>query len=168
MELNDRKPKRRRIIKGDVFSVKFEDGTVKYFQYVADDTTQLNSSVIRAFKHRYRADEVVDIKKIVKGEVEFFAHVFLRVGLKLGYWDKVGHASEVGKVDVWFRDSEDYGNPEVKRSEKWYVWKINEPFMDIGKLEGKYRDAEIGVVVAPENIVQRIRTGKYSFKYPGY
>jgi hypothetical protein len=35
---------------GDVFSVPLGDGHKKYFQYVANDVTQLNSDVIRAFK----------------------------------------------------------------------------------------------------------------------
>ena len=35
---------------GDVFVVKVDDKSKKYFQYIISDLTQLNSDVIRAFK----------------------------------------------------------------------------------------------------------------------
>ena len=35
---------------GNVFSVKLNESKKKYFQYVANDIYQLNSSVIRVFK----------------------------------------------------------------------------------------------------------------------
>ena len=159
---------RSRIKIGNIFEVELGDGTKKYFQYVANDLTQLNSRVIRAFKHAYNTDEEIDFNKMVKDKIEFYAHVFLPIGVKLGCWKKTGHVADVGRVDVYFRNSSDYGNPHVKRSDNWYVWKINEPFVDIGKLEGKYREAEIGVVVSPHNIVHRIKTGKYDFVYPDY
>ncbi|HXB58567.1 MAG TPA: hypothetical protein VNU95_03335 [Candidatus Acidoferrales bacterium] len=168
MESSVKKPARQRITVGDVFSVRVDEDITKYFQYVADDLTQLNSQVIRAFKRQYHANEAVIANEIVRGEIEFFAHVFLRIGLKLHYWIKLGHVPEVGTVNVFFRNSEDSGNPEVKRSEKWYVWNINQPFVDVGKLEGTYQNAEIGVVIPPDSIVHRMRTGEYDFVYPHY
>lgn len=35
---------------GDVFEVKIDETSKKYFQYIANDMTQLNSDVIRGFK----------------------------------------------------------------------------------------------------------------------
>ena len=35
---------------GDIFCVKIDENNKKYFQYIANDLTQLNSDVIRAFK----------------------------------------------------------------------------------------------------------------------
>lgn len=35
---------------GDIFIVYLDSTTKKYFQYVANDETMLNSSVIRVFK----------------------------------------------------------------------------------------------------------------------
>jgi hypothetical protein len=165
------KPKKKaghsRIRIGNVFVVEF-DGKRKYFQYVADDLTQLNSRVIRVFKQVYPADAPIELSEIVKGEIEFFAHASVPIGVKLGYWSKVGHVSEVGTVDVYFRDSNDFGNPQIKCSQNWHVWKINEPFVDVGELKGSYQQAEIGVVVAPQMLVHRMRTGSYDFVYPGY
>jgi hypothetical protein len=151
---------------GDVFSVEVSANTRKYFQYIANDLTQLNSQVIRAFKKSHPSHQSVDLETIVREEVEFFAHVFLNVGVKLGYWQKVGNVQEVGALDVLFRDTNDYGDPSIKLSEKWFVWKTNEPFIRVGKLEGNNRDAEIGVVLSPDIIVSRMKTGEYDFVYP--
>ena len=153
---------------GDIFSVALDDKNKKYFQYVADDLTQLNSYVIRCFKKKYPIDETADLREVVKDEVEFFAHVILKFGIKLKVWEKVGSVSEIGKVEALFRDSNDYGNPAIKVSNNWYVWKINEPFKKVGRLEGENRKAEIGIVVSPACILQRMRLGRYTFVYPDY
>ena len=47
---------------GDVFEVSFHDTSKKYFQVIAVDSTQLSSSVIRAFKKRYDPTEMPWIK----------------------------------------------------------------------------------------------------------
>jgi hypothetical protein len=157
-----------RIKIGDVFSVKIGDHEKKYFQYIANDLTQLNSQVIRAFQGIYHGVDAPELKEIIKGEVEFYAHCFFKIGFKLRYWEKVGNVQEVGETEVIFRDSNDYGNPKIKISRNWYVWKINEPFVKVGELEGRNKNAEIGVVIPPDSIVHRMRTGKYDFVYPGY
>lgn len=59
---------------GDVFSVKLDDRSKKYIQYIANDLTQLNSDVIRAFKTGYPIEAKPDLSLVVKGEVEFYAH----------------------------------------------------------------------------------------------
>jgi len=155
---------------GDVFSVNVDDKSKKYLQYIVSDLTQLNSDVIRVFKKVYPFDTNPDLSEIVKGEVEFYAHCVTKWGLKLGYWEKVGSIAEVGKIDhILFRDSGDYGNPQIKVSQDWWVWKINEEQKRVGKLIGENQNAEIGLVINPESIVYRIRMGEYDFKaYPSY
>lgn len=164
--------KRVRIRLGDIFVVKMEDSQ-KYFQYIADDMTMLNSSVIRAFSTKYPLENVPDFEDVVNGEVEFYAHTSLRLGIKMGLWEKAGNHPNVGSIDhILFRDSRDHGHgPGEKRveiSSRWEVWKINEDFRYVGKLQGENRKAEIGVVKAPNEIVERMRTGKYSYFYPGF
>jgi hypothetical protein len=158
--------------KGDVFAVKLDESAKKYFQYIGDDQAQLNSRVIRAFSRTYSIGDTPDLMEIVTGEVDFHAHVVIRWGLQMNLWEKIGNVKDVGKADVLFRDTEDAGRhinePPVEKSEKWYVWRINEPFRRVGKLEGENRKAEIGLVMSPANIVHRMRTGKYNFVYPGY
>jgi hypothetical protein len=156
---------------GDVFSVKIDENNKKYFQLVAFDLTQLNSDVIRAFQKVYPININPDLTEIVNGEVEFYAHCITKLGCKMDYWEKIGNVAELGKIDhILFRVSGDMGNPKIKISEDWYVWRINDAnFTRVGKLEEKYQKAEIGLVINPESIVYRMRTGEYDFKaYPSY
>jgi hypothetical protein len=160
---------KRIIIKiGDLFSVEIDEKQVKFFQYIANDLTQLNSSVIRAFKKIYQKDEIPDWDEVVKGEVEFFTHTILRVGIKLEHWKKVGKSSEVGICDMFFRSSSDIGNPKITTSENWYIWKINQPKIRVGKLEGEYRKAELGTVFPSKEVIARIRTGEPYKEYLGF
>ncbi len=156
---------------GDVFAVPLTEDAHKCFVYAAKDLTQLQAPVIKVFKRTYSSAGQIDPDRVVRGEVEFFAHCAVSWGVKAGLWAKIGHVRDVGPVEVLFRGSRDYGDPEVtpgSYSERWYVWRIGGPFRYVGRLEGANREAEIGVVVAPEYIVERMRTGKYPFVYPQY
>ncbi|HTB80721.1 MAG TPA: Imm26 family immunity protein [Opitutaceae bacterium] len=160
--------KRVSLIIGDLFAVPLGEGLLAVFQYVADDLTQLNSAVIRVFKRRYQ-ERLVDINSISSSEeTEFHAHVFLRLGLKLGFWKKIGHAKVDRNAVVWFRDSNDYGNPNILVSKNWHVWQINCPFTSVGTLHGEQQEYEIGIVISPDSIVWRIKTGHYDFIYPQF
>ena len=158
---------------GDVFSVAIDAKTKKYFQWVANDSKQLGSNVIRVFKKRYSTTDKIDLAEVIEEEVEFYVHCFLKAGLKLGCWQKEGNVKQVGSVDVFFKDTDDYGHKlgeqPIKTSYNWFVWKINEEKIDVGKLEGSLQQAEIGMVMAPYMIVNRIKTGDYGLiNYPGY
>ena len=154
---------------GDIFSVKVDDEHVKYFQFIITDKTQLSSDVIRAFKDLYPAGSSVDLMTIISGEVDFYTHAFIRVGCKMGYWEKVGHHLEVGRTDhILFRNSGDYGNPTIKISNDWWVWNINHEQKRVGKLLGDNTKAEIGVVMDPESIVHKMKFGFFDGFYPEY
>lgn len=157
---------------GDVFEVKL-NGSKKFFQYIANDLTQLNSDVIRAFKKKYSLDNNPELSEIIKDEVDFYAHCVVKLGLKINVWERVGNVENIGSLDlVLFRDTNDYGckigESLIQISSNWYVWKINDSkFTKIGVLEGLNRKAELGIVVNPYDIKDRMITGKYSFIYPG-
>ncbi len=158
---------------GDVFSVKIDDNSKKYFQLIAFDLTQLNSDVIRAFKKEYPINVNSDLSEIINGEVEFYAHCVTKLGVKMGFWEKGGNVTDVGKTNhILFRDTNDAGSKpgeQIKVSNKWYVWHINDKdFTRVGKLEGENRKAEIGIVISPDSIVHRMQTGKYDFVYPDF
>ena len=158
---------------GDVFSVKIDENTKKYFQLIAYDLTQLNSDVIRTFKHLYPINENPDLSEIVNDEVEFYAHCVNKWGVKMNLWEKVGNIDDVGSLNnILFRCTSDYGNYPGKKiiSNNWHIWHINdEDFTDVGKLDGENRKAEIGLVINPESIAYRMRTGEYDFKfYPDF
>lgn len=159
---------------GDVFSVKTDDRNVKYFQLIAFDLTQLNSDVIRVFKKEYPVDASPNLLEIINGEVEFYAHCVTKLGVKMEVWEKKGNVQEIGDLTgILFRDTNDYGQmmgeEPVKVSSDWFVWRINDrDFTEVGKLEGEHREAEIGIVINPYEIAERMKTGKYSFVYPSF
>ena len=68
---------------GDVFEVRLNSREKKYFQYVANDYTQLNSNVIRAFSSKYPLRATPDLHVVLSGDVEFHAHVVILWGLKI-------------------------------------------------------------------------------------
>ena len=153
---------------GDVFEMALSAGTVGFFQYAATDETQLGSAVIRAFARTQFPQTAPDMNSIVAGQVSFHAHVFLKAGLTLGIWRKVGNAPAPTRIDVLFRNSGDYGRPETTVSHDWYVWRINEPQRRVARLLQEFHTAEIGVVKAPQEIAARMLTGSYAGIYPGY
>lgn len=159
---------------GDIFSVDIGNGNFKCFQLIAFDLAQLNSDVIRAFKTSYADTSMPNIEVIVNDEVEFYAHCVTKFGLKLKLWNKIGNSNNVGLLsNILFRSSSDSGSKvgeeNIIISNKWYIWRINDKnHKYVGKLMGEYRNAEIGIVVNPFDIVDRIKTGKYNFFYPGF
>lgn len=158
-----------RIKKGDLFSVSVDEYRQCFFQFIGNDMTQLNSDVIRVFKKKYEKTEEITCNEIIMGEVAFHAHCIIKLGIKLGYWEKKCHViANVTTNDILFRSSEDDGKGSDAISNNWWIWKINEEQKKIGKLTGEYRLAEIGSVIPPDSIVHRIKTGEYDFIYPSY
>lgn len=155
---------------GDIYEAPLADGKKGHVQYIGNDRTQLNSDVIRVFKKRYDSDVNPTVEEITKDDVEFFSHVVdVKAGIKDGSWAKVGHSDDVGDIkNAFFRDSRDYGNPNVKVSEQWFVWRMNEPTIYIGKLKDKNTAADIGVVTWPKWIVYQMQTRKFHGFYPDY
>lgn len=159
---------------GDVFSVKIDENSKKYFQYIISDLTQLNSDVIRAFKKVYPLNANPELTEIVKGEVEFYAHCVTKLGLKMSLWESVGNTTEIGNTtDILFRDTNDYGTKvgeePIKVSHKWYVWRINDKdFTRVGKLEGENRKAYTGIVMNPLGIIELLKGNKYPVNYPEF
>jgi len=159
---------------GDVFSVRMNNTSKKYFQYVISDLTQLNSDVIRVFKKVYPIKSNPDLSEIVSGEVEFYAHCVTKLGLKMNLWKKVGNTNEVGNTtDILFRDTNDYGSKvgekPIRVSQNWHVWRINDKdFTRIGKLDGENKKAYIGIVMNPLGIMEILKGNKYPVNYPDF
>ncbi|ASE62038.1 hypothetical protein CEQ15_11320 [Chryseobacterium indologenes] len=159
---------------GDIFSVSLDNGNKKFFQYIANDLTQLNSDVIRVFKKEFPDTETVDITELLAGEIDFHAHTMINIGVKQECYTQEGKSNVYPAIDkILFRDTNDYGKKvgeePIKISNNWFVWKINDKnFQVVGVLEGENRTAEIGIVIPPFAIVERIKTGKYNFVYPEF
>ena len=172
---------RKRIVTkiGDIFCVEFDGKFKCYFQYIANDLSQLNSSVIRAFKRRYPIDYKPLFDEVVKDEVLFYAHTVLRAGIQFEAWYKVGKSTELGADEIskvifgYTLDTKSNLDPNsnwdplngiemVDPLTNWFIWHINGPFTNIGKLPDKYRDiVEVGAIMSYTRIVQRIKYGYY-------
>jgi len=85
---------------GNVFSVKLDEKHKCYFQYIANDLTQLNSDVIRAFRKKYPLDATSDLSEVIKDDVAFYAHCVTNLGVKMEVWKKVGKASIPDELDI--------------------------------------------------------------------
>ena len=157
---------------GDVFSVELDNGNNKYFQFIVRDRLQLGSEVIRGFRKQYPIDSPIDLSGIVNDEIEFYAHCLINVGIRHGFWKKVGSVACLDNLsDVMFRDTDDIGTKvgeeRIKVSEKWYVWKLDDAKTTrIGKLEGEYQNAYFGIVYNPKDIIKLMKGEKNPGNYP--
>lgn len=152
---------------GNIFCAEIDGQYKCYFQYIANDFTVLNSSVIRVFKRHYPISYVPNLEEIVRDEVLFYAHTVLSVGIRLGYWEKVGKCNNIGEVThITFRMIDEIEFRHLKKSYHWHVWKINCPIIPIGELTGEYKKAEPGMIYSCIEIVHRVKTGKYTFDLP--
>lgn len=157
---------------GDVFCVEV-DGNKRFFQYICNDLSCMNSTVIRVFRTVYPGSYKPDIEEIVKDEVDFHAHTILKVGIELGVCYKVGKSRDVlgetfgcipfvimlEKDDVrknyWELTFEDF----LIR-----IWNLNEHIETYTNVPNDlmYR-LEIGSVLPMPWIAERLRTGYYIF-----
>ncbi|RLJ30847.1 hypothetical protein CLU97_0243 [Chryseobacterium sp. 7] len=159
---------------GDIFSVTLDNGNKKYFQYIANDLTQLNSDVIRSFKKEYLSNVQPDWSELLSSEIDFHAHTMINIGVKQKLFIQEGKSIVYPNIKaILFRDTNDYGvkvgEKPLEISENWFVWNINDiDFTIVGRLEGENRKAEIGIVMPPFAIVERIKTGKFNFVYPDF
>lgn len=153
---------------GSIYRVEVGDDEVRYFWDVATDATQLSSAVIVVFRRRYPKTSTADVDEITSDDVDFYCHTMISVGKKLGLWSRVGFKRVDRSFSMLFRDSGDYGNPKIRVSDHWYVWEPNKPFRNVGKLSGDLTKAEVGVVMNPAGVVNRMRTGFYGIVYPAY
>lgn len=162
---------------GDVFCAELGDFK-RFFQYIEKDCTGLTSHVIRVFKKLYPMDYSPVTDEIVKDDVDFYAHTIINPGVENNAWYKVGKSSELGldalKTDVLFGTTAYVHDSNHKRAEadpfnNWTVWRVNEPYMFVGKLPEKYIGiTEIGGVFPFVDICNRMKYGYYRYTFPVY
>ena len=151
---------------GDVFCVEVEGRYKAFFQYIANDMTQLNSSVIRVFKRKYPMDYDPIIEEIVKDKVMFHAHTVLKFGIQEGVWYKVGKSNELGLDElsrIYFAMFINDDEPVCEiMSLDWGIWHLGGNVTNIGKLSDEMRkQVEYGLVVPWPKVINRIKTGHY-------
>ena len=142
---------------GDVFAVKLDDMHCRYFQYVGNDLTQLNSDVIRVFKKIYTLDSPPDLEEITSGEIAFFAHCVTKWGIDKNLWERVGNIKRVGNWgDALFKMPAQLG---AAKGEGWWVWKVNQKMENVSALSGANAMAVNGVVINPNSIANFVKSG---------
>jgi hypothetical protein len=158
-----------RVSIGDIFSIAIGDGQVRFFQYIGNDSTQLDSEIIRVYKNQYSSTNAIDLESIITSEIDWHAHCFLRLGLKMGYWSKVGKAAIAQGITALFRDTYDYGRAAWQEpilvSHNWVVWHPGQDFQRVGRLVGENEQADIGLVMSPVDIAYRMQHGVYDMPF---
>ena len=151
---------------GDIFCIELKKQKV-FFQFIAVDSSELNSATIRVFQKKYSQDYVFDAEEVINDEVMFYAHTCLQPGLKQGIWTKVGKSKEVGDLEnVSFRRTSDW-TPQCLKSYRWWVGGINKDYIMVGELTEEYKNkTHIGWVVPPTDIVEKIEFGEYQGLIP--
>ena len=143
---------------GDVFEVKISDTEKKYMQYIVSDLTQLNSDVLRIFKHVYQINETPTLEEIVKDDVDYYTHGDSRFGGKMNAWTLYGNINDVGDYsNVWFKSKRDYTNE--KNEDDWHVWKIGGEQNHADLRKTKELKAYLGLVNPYTSILYRLKTG---------
>jgi hypothetical protein len=153
---------------GSIYRVPIDDNRVRYFWDVGTDHSQMGSALIVVFRREYSPSEIPVLDEVISDDVDFYCHTTILNGKKQGHWLRVGFRQVLRTFSMLFRDSNDYGNPAIHISQRWYVWEPNQPFRVVGALTGDLRNAEIGVVLPPSCVVDRMRTGKYGIFYPSF
>lgn len=163
---------------GDVFCTEFDNGTKVFFQYIANDLEQLNSSVIRAFKTHYPIYKEIGIENIVKDDVDFYAHTVLRPGIEKNVWYRIGKSSnlETDKLKkIIFGQAQEIKTISptepiiVDPVKNWFIWHINQESVNIGILpENLYDKIEPGSVMPYNQIITRMYRGYYTYTLPVY
>ena len=166
---------------GDVFCAEIDNKYKCYFQYIEKDLSQLNSSVIRAFKRRYPIEYNPIIEEIVTDEILFYAHTILRAGIDYNAWYKVGKSKNLGLEGLnevlWghpsmYKSYFENNSPQIKTVnplENWTIWYSNCKTVNIGILPVKYYEIIEGGAVFPySSIVNRFKYGYYLSYDPMY
>lgn len=162
---------------GNIFAFDSANGRKRYFQYICNDRSCMNTQVIRVFKTTYSHEDNSSVKKIVNDEIDFYAHTIVSAGIKDNVWYKIGTSNDCGldKLDkitfaLYFTEDELTGIPLLQANgAQWKIWKSNERILwsnDINALSPKY--LEIGSILPVHQIVNRLTNGYYSFTAKEY
>lgn len=155
---------------GEVFCVEV-DGIKRFFQYISNDSSCLNSSVIRVFKTKYTMDYVPIIENIVSDKVEFYAHTIIRVAIETGICYKVGKShhglsSNVKDIIPFISviNKSGYAEQSVVGDYDIRIWCINRPIDTFSTIPKDIKEIlEVGDVIPMPWILERLKRGYYIF-----
>lgn len=138
---------------GNIFCMEIDNEYKCYFQYIANDRTQLNSSVIRVFKKRYSLKDNPSMDEIIKDDVLFYAHTVIKIGYLENTWYKVGTHRDVGNISsICFKD---------RCFAPYYIWNINGPFVRVDAPTEEDKKYGLGSVFPHFCIVNKIKYNRF-------
>lgn len=144
---------------GDVFVVRSPNGQYAFFQVIEARTTNLGADMIRGFKNH--SDMVLDASIVVMSEVLFYTHAWILHGYKLNLWNRIGNIPIEDTFEKpFFRVSDPI---EDIPNDHWSIWRGDEPWKYIGKLDDTTRKIPLADVFPPEAIVSWLHTGDHGF-----
>lgn len=108
--------KRVTIKEGDIFKI-IDDKHHRYFQFFYQDLNNLTSDLIWVFNCEEETD---DIDKIVKSGYKFYMHTYIRIGIKLNCFEKIG--SSVIPSEMQYIPKFRWTNNDLRYKIKdWYI-----------------------------------------------
>lgn len=166
------------IVKGDIFCIEIDKKFKCFFQYIGNDKTNWNRSVIKVFNTRYPYETNINLNDIVNQKNYFWTYAFIDKGVRAEFWYKVGNIKIYDSFDSEDYNFISYTCPKQNTKENlnapdehacWWVWKMNEeasqvfpvPYNMIDKLEDDKGHTA-------EEIIDRIKTGYYKVYSPVY
>lgn len=150
---------------GDVYRISLADGNFGFMQHVANDASQLGSSVVLVLRKIYPPSATFAFEK-ESARDGFFAHVFLKAGKTLHIWEHIHWSPPVVHEPIaltWAICN--IKDMQLDTSRDWNVWQTNEEMRPPSSQE-ELTNAELGLVISPAQIVRRIERGAYSIRYP--
>jgi hypothetical protein len=153
--------------KGNIYKVQLEEGTVRFFQFIGKDSSNLYGDVIRIFRKHYRIEDKPVPDTIIADTIECYMHTTIHLGVKMKLWELYANSPEVGTEDIVFRSSQDVGKTpyQVYVSSNWTEWRMNHERVWVGDLPHEYVSASIGCVYSPKSVIKRLITGSTPDKY---
>ncbi|MBQ7941481.1 MAG: hypothetical protein IJ328_03615 [Muribaculaceae bacterium] len=166
---------------GDIFCVEIDGEYKCYFQFLERDVNLLNSDVIRAFKTRYPIDYEPVLSEIVRDDVLFYTHTFIRVGLEYNAWYKIGRLKPKEPYNLTNVKFGTYCETRLKRDngifefisvsplENWTTWYVNRKYeCDVDLKSEDIEILELGGVMPYSQILYRIKYGYFLSWSKGY
>ena len=161
--------KRHRSLVGDIFEIQLPNGGKRYLQFIGWDKTVygLGGDVVRVFKKNYAESGQPSLAEIVIDEVEFYAHIYhITIGTKAGLWKRFGNFKQnMGKTKPFFYQGPSY--PTLTES-SWIMWQMDGEHWETTKEKIMSGNADMGGVMPPKSVYERILNGRYLKTDPHY
>src|SRR5690606_20775428 len=123
----------------------------------------LMGNVIQVFNYETDIDKTVDIDELLKSEIKFNAHVYLKRGVSEKLFKKIGNKPLPRRFEMpWFKQYEKDVDFMPEYNSGWYVWQVNGKEKYLGKVDlpKKYENLSFAAVRPPASIIKWYEAGK--------